>query len=491
MDEWASIRFLRVKGISIRAIAKQLGISRNTVRRALAEDEPPEYKRATKVNPQLEPFTEVIREMYYKKHFIGTRILRELRQLGYQGSQSAFYRHLKRIAAEKPSDKVSERYETAPGQQAQFDWSTYTVNLGGIMTKVIVYGLVLGYSRRKHYWASLDETQASIFEAIEEGFWHFGGTTKELLIDNPKAFVVNPNPQSFQWNRRFLEFCGHYRVQPVACRVGRPRTKGKVERPFYYLEEHFIKGREFENFEHFCRELERFESEELDLLVHSTTQERPIDRFERERAVLTPLPTGRFVGTQEQFRKVSWDCLISFEGSRYSVPYQYAGKQVWVRTSQGVKLLVRDQEGKLIASHPLSSRKGAIILVEDHYRGLRKGTPKTRALLEQAFLERFPQQQIFLEKLYAQQKMNLVIHLRSILALAENYPAKTMEKAFSLALEYNTFSHSFIAGLLEQENPLEIPPERGPAPIVGLPSISIKPDLSVYQDLLSGGNGHD
>ncbi|MEM3421965.1 MAG: hypothetical protein QW315_06900, partial [Candidatus Hadarchaeum sp.] len=105
------------------------------------------------------------------------------------------------------------------------------------------------------------------------------------------------------------------------------------------------------------------------------------------------------MGTQEQFHNVSWDCLISFEGSRYSVPYQYAGKQVWVRTSQGAKLLIRNQEGKLIASHPLSPRKGAIILVEDHYRGLRKGTPKTRALLEQAFLERFPQQQLFLEKL--------------------------------------------------------------------------------------------
>lgn len=58
------------------------------------------------------------------------------------------------------------------------------------------------------------------------------------------------------------------------------------------------------------------------------------------------------------------------------------------------------------ASHPLSSRKGAIILVEDHYHGLRKGTPKTRALLEQAFLEPFPQQQLFLEKLYPEQKMN-------------------------------------------------------------------------------------
>jgi transposase len=144
---------------------------------------------------------------------------------------------------------------------------------------VVVFCLTLGYSRRKHYWASRNSTQPSIFEAIEEGFWHFGGATKELVIDNDRSFVIDARPGQKRFNPRFLELCGHYRVQPIAARVRHARTKGKVERPFFYLEQHIIKERSFRDFGHFCQELARFEAEELDLLVHHTTQERPIDRF--------------------------------------------------------------------------------------------------------------------------------------------------------------------------------------------------------------------
>ena len=78
----------------------------------------------------------------------------------------------------EPSSKVTERFETPPGQQAQFDWSPYTIELGGELTRVMVFGMVLGYSRRKHYTASLDETQASIYEAIESCLRYFGGAAK-------------------------------------------------------------------------------------------------------------------------------------------------------------------------------------------------------------------------------------------------------------------------------------------------------------------------
>ncbi len=107
-------------------------------------------------------------------------------------------------------------------------------------------------------------------------------------------------------------------------------------------------------------------------MVHHTTQERPIDRFKGEQPYLTPLPPGRFVSIREELRKVSWDRLISFGGSRYSGPYQYASKEVWVRTSQGATIQVYSQRGELMATHPLSQRKGVTTLVEDHYAGLRK-----------------------------------------------------------------------------------------------------------------------
>jgi len=239
VEAWTTIRYLKAQGMGTRAIAKQLGISRNTVRRALRNEQPPRYTRAPRTNPQLEPFEDAIREMLFKKRFIG---------------------------------------------------------------------------------------------------------------------------------------------------------------------------------------------------------------IEKERPELTPLPAGRFVRSQEQFRKVSWDCLISFAGSRYSVPHQYAGKQVWVRTSQGERLEVYDQQGRLIARHQLSRQKGVTVLVRAHYKGLRREAPKTRVLLERAFLARFPDHGWFLEKLAAQQKMNPVSHLRPILEMADNYPKEAMCKAFSLALEYNTFSHRFING---------------------------------------------
>src|SRR6185312_4963297 len=131
------------------------------------------------------------------------------------------------LKREKPSSKVTERFETPPGQQAQFDWSPYTIELGGELTRVIVFGMVLGYSRRKHYTASLDETQASIYEAVESCLRHFGGAPKQLLVDNAKAFVLDANPAHFRWNPQFLELCGHYRMRPTACQPYRARTKGK------------------------------------------------------------------------------------------------------------------------------------------------------------------------------------------------------------------------------------------------------------------------
>lgn len=372
------------------------------------------------------------------------------------------------------------------GRQGQFDWSIYTVEIGGVLTRVAIFCHILSYSRRKHYSASLDETQASIFEAMEESFHHYEGVPGQILLDNPKALVLNPRP-NLKWNPRFLEFCGHYRFEPVACRVSRAQTKGKVERPFFYLENHFIKGNSFESFDHFVQELQRFEREELDTMVHSTTRERPIDRFQMERAHLTPLPPARFISTRETFRKVSWDSLISFDGSRYSVPYQYAGKSVWVRTSRGISLEVYSQKGELIAFHPLSQKKGSTVILKEHYEGLRKRPPRTRAVVEQAFRELFPEDGLFLEKLLAQYKFNSTYHLREILSLITSYPKDSLKEAFQIALTYNTFSSRFVKGVLEKLGQFREDPIPGVSTLDYVPKVDIRRGLDVYQQFIIKG----
>lgn len=309
-------------------------------------------------NVKLAAYEEQIRTLYQDRGLIGSRILRELQAQGYTGGATAFYAHLRTLKA--PLPKATERFETAPGQQAQFDWSPNEIPLGDQPRRVIVYGMTLGYSRRKHYTASLDERQCSIFEAIEACWRHFGSATKELLVDNPKAFVLDANPASFTWNPQFLELCGHYRVRPRACQVRRPQTKGKIERPFFYLEQQFIKDRRFRDFGHFLEALDAFERDDLDVRVHSTTQEPPLERFAAERPALTPLPATPFVPTTAVTRRVSLDCLVAYRGGRYSVFACYAGTLVWVLPAQGVRLRLLNQRHELIVEHELSPTPGAM-----------------------------------------------------------------------------------------------------------------------------------
>ena len=110
------------------------------------------------------------------------------------------------------------------------------------------------------------------------------------MIDNAGAFVSHARPTHFEWNPHFLELCGYYRIEPWACGVRGARTKGKVERPFYFVENHLIKGNSWTDFDALGRDLLRFTTEVLDVREHLTTHQPPIERFAEEVPYLTPLP---------------------------------------------------------------------------------------------------------------------------------------------------------------------------------------------------------
>lgn len=486
MEQWTTIRYLHAQGMGIREIAREVGVSRQSVRRSLAAESQPRYERRPSRRTKLEPYKEQVRELYFGKHLIGTRILRELKAAGYEGGQSILYDYLRTLKGSSLPEKATVRFETAPGRQGQFDWSPYTVSLGGELRQVRVYGMTLGYSRRKHYTASLDERQASIFEAVEECLWHFGGAPQQLLVDNARSFVADASRERFCWNAQFLELCGHYRIEPRACQPYRARTKGKVERPFAYLEEQFIKGNQWRSFEHFQEELARFEAEDLDVRVHGTTHETPLERFEREQALLTPLPTGRFVGVQTETRKVSFDCLVSFRGNRYSAPAVYAGKTVWLRVSHGCRLVVFNSRREVLAEHVLRPGKGEIVMEPGHYELLRQRQgAQGYALLRAHFLERFPHDGAFLEGLVAQYHASPAVPLREILALAGLYPPEALRRAFGLAAEHNRYSHIFVRGLLEAgAQPILALQGEQPQPRPVLPESAVQADLGRYQRVL-------
>jgi transposase len=489
VEGWTTIRYLHAQGMGARTIAKKLGLSRNTVRAAIRAEAPPARTRAKRPNKKLAPFAAQIREMLFEKEFIGTRILRELGRLGYTGGPTALYDYLAELKEQRTHERASARFETGPGEQAQFDWSPYHVEVGSVTRRVVVFGLILAYSRRKYYLASLDETQGSAFEALERGLAHFGGAPKRLLVDNAKVFVDDARPEFFKWNERFLELCGHYQMEPQACQIRRAQTKGKIERPFFYLEEQFIKGSSFADLDAMNAALARFGEEELDQLIHGTTQERPLERFGEEEGCLLPLPTHRFVSRMEAVRQVSRDCLISYGGSRYSVPHRYAGMQVWVRAALGVRLEVYDAQGEVIARHELAAKKGQTVLAEEHYAGLRQQTPLTKVVLSAAFLARFPDQHAFLEGLLAHHRLAPAAPLRAVLELAATYPDEALRAAFTTAVELGTYTPAFVRGVLAQEPVRAEVPARLHVVLAAVPAVRVARSLAVYQDLLTGTGG--
>ncbi|MGP8330108.1 MAG: hypothetical protein ACT6FF_07305 [Methanosarcinaceae archaeon] len=135
-----------------RAIAKELDLSRNTVKNALRSDDPPAYKRKTYTNPELKPFQEYIIEQYFVKKLKGSRVLNDLRSKGCKVSSSAFYRYIQQYKT--VFTRTYMRYETKPGEQGQFDWSPYTVMIEDKPIKIQVFCFILGCSRYRTYMYS-------------------------------------------------------------------------------------------------------------------------------------------------------------------------------------------------------------------------------------------------------------------------------------------------------------------------------------------------
>jgi transposase len=471
MEDWVSIRNIRAKNpkLGTRKIAKLLGISRNTVKKVLASDNAPKYKgTTTAINEHVLPFEKFIKEAFLIKKLKASRILKDIISKGYKGSQYALYAYIRNelkplqddISRNNPTAYKS--YETAPAEQMQFDWAHYTVSIGDELVKIYIHQSILGYSRLKVFTATLSMTQSDVFNALEESFIFFGGVCERLQVDNAKVFVDNASRDNFTWNKRFLHFCGFYGIKPTRSLPSHPWSKGKVEKPFSYLENHFIAGNEFKSFTDLQQRLKQFQNE-TNSLLHHTTKEITKVRFEtKEQLYLNPLPinqkTGeirRYIGFKEEFRKVTKDSLISYKGNKYSVPHYFAGKEVWIKVIYGTTLQIFSSKNKLIASHNIClSKKGEVVIDKEHYKGYRTDGFDTIAKSVSRLKTRFANYvkvDQFIENVKVQRRINVSDHLYKIANLFEYYNDKDCIVAMDECFNLNIFNATIIKGFLTNQ----------------------------------------
>ena len=231
-----------VRGVPIKKIARDLRVSKNTMRKVVRGDET-SYSYARKIQPlpklgpwvgELERRLEANEKKSRRDRLSLLRIHEGLSALGYGGGYDAVRRYARtwrrRWRLLSPSQGfVPLSFD--PGEAYQFDWSHGYARLSGVTTKVKAAHIRLCDSRMQLVQIFPRESQEMVFEAHERAFHFFGGVCRRGIYDNMKTAVSMVFVgKERAYNRRFLELCSHHLVEPVACTPGAGWEKGQVER---------------------------------------------------------------------------------------------------------------------------------------------------------------------------------------------------------------------------------------------------------------------
>ena len=250
------------------------------------------------------------------------------------------------------------------------------LRVGAEERKLWGFTLTLGYSRMMMAEAALEQKLGTLLRMHEEAFRQLGGVPEEILYDRMKTVWQETDERGeIVWNPVFLDFAGYWGFRPRLCRPYRPQTKGKIEAGVKYVRRNFLcglQGREPGGLEDFNGELKRWVWEVANQRVHGTTHEPVMGRWEADQLALQPL-NGRlaYPYMEEELRRVARDAYVAWESSRYSVPWQYAGKEVWVR-EQGREVEVR-YGGERIAVHRAALRRHEVVTQAEHHAGIPLG----------------------------------------------------------------------------------------------------------------------
>src|SRR5579884_2242690 len=234
------IRILHRHGKGIREIAREAGISRNTVRRYLRDESAARYRPRPMRVTKLDPFKAYVidRVRAAAPDWIPASVLlRELRERSYDGGYTMLKLFLASLKPRPAADPVV-RFETRPGEQMQVDWAV--IRRGE--NRLSVFVATLGWSRAAYAEFVTDERVETLIEAHENAFLAFGGTPREVLYDNMRTVVLDRHHYGrgrHRFHPGFLDFARHCDFRPVLCAPYRAQTKGKVERFIRYLRHSF------------------------------------------------------------------------------------------------------------------------------------------------------------------------------------------------------------------------------------------------------------
>lgn len=378
LGEIVLIHDLMRQGLSVSAIARKLGLDRKTVRRHLARGmEPPAYGPRARRPRQMVPYEAYLRERIATwPELTGKRLLREIRELGYEGCYSVLTDFLREARPPRPKP-FERRFETAPGRQGQVDFAQFKTAFTDeprVERILWLFTMVLGHSR--WIWGRFCATQdlQTVLRCHIDAFAAMRGSPSELLYDRMKTAVIGENAEGVvAYNPSLVGLLSHYGAVPRACRPYRAQTKGKIERPYRYIREDFFLARSFRDLDDLNAQFDDWRTTVANARVHATTRRVVEEHFVQELPALIAHPTVPYSAVLTIERRVSREGMVSVGGNLYSVPDTTRKRLLDIQSHP--KEIRIFENGALIAVHPVLDGKNQRRIDPAH----RKAPPATMA----------------------------------------------------------------------------------------------------------------
>jgi transposase len=442
------IHRLANEGLSMRRIASTLGINRQSVHKYLND---PSVKRTTyRRASTLDPFKGEIARLLEIDPKVSAVVMRQ--RLGVQGFDGGItivrdYLHGVRDASKKKHPTI--RFESAPGVQCQTDWGHFgSITYGDTTRKLYCLAVIECHSRLLYLEFAHSQRQETLHRCLLNAFHFFQGTPKELVHDNMLTAVIERQGPLVRFNEHFLEFLRPLHITPVACNVGQPQEKGKVEKgAIHYIRHNFWPLRTFHDLTDLQAQANQWRDQVANVRVHNTTGQKPNERFASK--AMRPLPDLLPDCRDHALAKVHIDFSIRFDGNTYTVPPWLIGKTITVKADH--HHLMCYFKDKTVATHVRCWQRKQRIELTQHREAAQKHQRRHWYSQEvTAFIALGEIAKRYLEHLVTTNEP-LQKSVKKLLALKDAYGAHALLDAMQRATLHQAYGAHYIENILYQE----------------------------------------
>lgn len=378
----SAIHYLRKRGLSRAAIAREVGCERRTVARVLTEAVDHRYTRKGK-GSSLEHWREAVAR-WLDEGVPVKRMLELVRgesEEPYTGSASTWYRWVSAVrSARQAATPPVIRFEGLAGEFLQVDWGEARVRFAGGIERRVFLAARLKYSRTLAVRWRHDMTLETLLRGLLEIAAELGGVAWAWLFDNMKTVSLGRGAEGEPlWNPAFARFASELGFHPELCDPHAPQQKGSVENLVKFVKTNFLPGRSFADDDDLAAQSATW-STTKNGEISQAHRRRPIDLLPEEQTVFGELRTTAQTYGLYRVATVNRESLVRVDGNQYSVPTGYIGQALDVRLLAREVVIGRD--GEELARHERVFGRGERRRDPAHYVEALRHRPRARLVLE-------------------------------------------------------------------------------------------------------------